>query len=141
MLSMKKPASIYSCGSMSHMMRIIGGWLSFLLDVFLFAAFLAGVFIQLSSDFYLGTGIVLLTLGIELAKEVSKTEKRRKTRWRDVIGLGFGILMSMAGLFVSLMLALVLRDKTFYILLLDSSLSTMVFLSSSFLRFWKHLKR
>ncbi|NYZ75923.1 hypothetical protein H0N98_01585 [Candidatus Micrarchaeota archaeon] len=122
-------------------MRIIGGWLNFLLDVFLFAAFLAGVFIQLNRDFYLGTGIVLITLGIEFAKEVSRTEKKRKMRWRNVIGLGFGTLTSMAGLFLSLLLALVLKDKAFYILLLDSSFSTMVFLSSSFLRFWKYLKR
>jgi len=121
-------------------MRIIGGWMRLLLDIFLFAAFLAGVFIQLNNNFYLGTGVVILTLGIEFAKELSKVEKKRKMRWRNVIGLGFGTFMSMAGLFLSLVLALILRDKVFYILLMDSSFSTMVFLSSSFLRFWKYSK-
>jgi hypothetical protein len=122
------------------MMRIIGGWMRFLLDIFLFAAFLAGVFIQLNNNFYLGTGVIVLTLGIELAKEVSKTERKKKIRWLSIIGLGFGTLISMAGLFLSLLLALVLNNRIFYILLLDSSLSTIVFLSGSFLRFWRHLK-
>jgi hypothetical protein len=122
-------------------MRVIGGWLSFLLSVFLFVAFLAGVFIQLSTSFYAGTGIVLLSLGIELMREMSKREKRRKFRWRDIIGLSIGASISIAALLISLLLALVLEQKAWYILLLDSALSTMVFLSNSFLRFWGYLRK
>ncbi len=122
-------------------MRLLESWLGFLLSTFLFVAFLAGVFIQLDRSFYAGTGVVLLSLCIEFMREVAKSEKKKKLRWRDVIGLGFGALVSIAGLLFSLLLALALGDRTFYILLLDSSMSAMVFLSSSFLRFWKYLKR
>jgi hypothetical protein len=122
-------------------MMLIGGVLSFLLSVFIFVAFLAGVFIQLNSDFYIGTAVVLLLLGIELMREISKTERKRKLRWTNVVGLGLGALISIAGLLLSLLLALALGGRTFHILLLDSALSTMVFLLSSFLRFWKYRKR
>jgi hypothetical protein len=121
-------------------MRLFEGKLGFLLSVFLFLVFFVGVYVQLGRNFSLGTAVVLLTLLIELMREISKNE-RRKLRWRDVIGLGFGATTSMVGLFFSLILALALGYRSFYILLLDSSLSTMVFLSSSFLRFWKHLKK
>ena len=122
-------------------MRLFEGKLDFLLSVFLFLVFFVGVYVQLGRNFSLGTAVVLLTLLIELMREISKNGKRRKLRWRDVIGLGFGATTSMVGLFFSLILALALGYKSFYILLLDSSLSTMVFLSSSFLRFWEYLKR
>jgi hypothetical protein len=122
-------------------MRVFGSWLSILLSLFIFASFLAGVFIQIHSEFYVGMFIVLLSLGIELMREISKSEKKRKLRWRDVVGLGFGALMSIAGLLLSFLLALAFGGRTFHILLLDSALSTMVFLFNSFLRFWKYLHK
>lgn len=122
-------------------MRLFGGIVGFLLTAFLFLAFLAGLFVQLNSDFGVGTVVVLLVLGIELAREISDTEKKKKIHWGQVIGLGFGALLSMGALFICLIASVVLKDRTSYILLMDSSLSTLVFLSSSFLRFWRHLSR
>lgn len=122
-------------------MRVTEGWLGFLLSIFLSVAFLAGLFIQLSSNFYVGTSVLLLSLGIEFMRELSKKEKKRKFRWRELIGLGLGASISIAALLISLLLALVLGQKAYYILLMDSALSTMVFLSNSFLRFWRYLRK
>jgi uncharacterized membrane protein len=121
-------------------MKLISGWISFLLNIFLFAAFVAGFFIQIYESFYIGTAVVVVTLSIELMREISRTEKKRKLRWMEVVGLCFGVAVSVAVLLVSLLFAAVLGNRSFYILLLDSSLSTVVFLLSSFLRFWKYLK-
>ena|SRR5271157_5663427 len=122
-------------------MKLLEGTHGFLLSVFLFLVFVLGMYVQLAKDFGLGTAIVLLTLLIELMREILKNEKIKKLHWRDVVGLGFGATASMVVLLFSLVLALASGYKPFYILLMDSSLSTMVFLSSSFLRFWKHLKK
>jgi hypothetical protein len=122
-------------------MKLFEGMRDFLLTMFLFLVFVLGMYIQLAKNFDLGTAIVLLTLLIELMREISKSEKKRKLHWGDVIGVGFGATVSMVVLLFSLMLALTLEYRPFYILLMDSSLSTVVFLSSSLLKFWVHLKK
>lgn len=122
-------------------MKLFEGAHKFLLSMFLFLVFVLGMYVQLARNFGLGTTIVLLTLLIEFMHEISKNEKKRKLHLGDVIGVGFGATVSIVVLLFSLVLALASGYRPFYILLMDSSLSTVVFLSSSFLRFWVHLKK
>jgi MFS family permease len=121
-------------------MAVFTGVLGFLLSVFLFLAFLAGAYMQLGGNFYTGTGVVVLCLLIEIMREVSRNEKRKKLGWISIIMLSLGTIISFAGLLLTLIIALVTGWRSFYILLLDAALSTIAFLSSSFIRCWRRWK-
>jgi hypothetical protein len=55
----------------------------------------------------------------------------------DVAAVGLGAFISVAGMMVALLLAVVFRGRTLHIILLNSALSSMFFLSASFLKFWR----
>jgi hypothetical protein len=121
-------------------MRVMRRLLNILLSLFIFISLSVGVWMQVYGDFYVGMLIVILALGVELAREIWNARKVKRVRGRDVAGFVFGALLSIGAVLLVLILALAFGGRTLHILLLNSALSTLVFLFGAFMRFWKHWK-
>ena len=105
------------------------------LSLFIFISVVVGIFLQIYRDFYIGILIVLIALGIEVARELGRRRKE-SAGWGDFADLGIGALLSMGSALLSLAFAAATGSREGYIVLLNSALSSMVFLFGSFLRFW-----
>ncbi|QLJ53209.1 MAG: hypothetical protein Sv326_1034 [Candidatus Fermentimicrarchaeum limneticum] len=102
--------------------------------------FFAGVMMQLYGDFYLGLLLVLLSLGMGLFREIWRVGRQDRMRWRGFLGLGFSLVVSLLGLLIVAVPSLLSGGRAMSIILLNSALSTFVFLLGVFMRVWKHWK-
>jgi len=106
-----------------------------LLSIFIVVSLIIGIFLQIYREFYIGLLIVVIALGIEVARELGR-KRNVGVGWRDFADLGIGALLSMGSALLSFAFAAATGSREGYIVLLNSALSSMVFLFGSFLRFW-----
>ena len=106
-----------------------------LLSIFIVVSLIIGIFLQIYRDFRIGILIVVIALGIEVARELGR-KRKAGVGWRDFADLGLGALLSMGSALLSFAFAVSTSSREAYIVLLNSALSSMVFLFGSFLRFW-----
>ena len=110
------------------------------ISLVIFILFFAGVMMQLYGDFYVGLLLVLLSLGMGLFREIWRVGRQDRMRWRGFLGLGFSLAVSLLGLLIVAVPALLSGGRAISIILLNSALSTFVFLLGMFIRLWKHWK-
>jgi hypothetical protein len=106
-----------------------------LLGLFLSVLWLGGVWMQLYGEFYTGMFVVVLALGVEFVRQMRRM-RRTRMGWGSFVWWGFGALLSIGMLVVTAILAVFWGGRMLYILLLNTALSSVVFLLGSFLWFW-----
>ncbi|MCX6775678.1 MAG: hypothetical protein NT130_02410 [Candidatus Micrarchaeota archaeon] len=104
-------------------------------SIFILTSLVIGIFLQIYRDFYLGFLIVIIALGIEVARELGR-KRKESVGWGDFADLGLGAFFSMGVALLAFAVAVSMNSRVAYIVLLNSALSSMVFLFGSFLRFW-----
>lgn len=110
------------------------------LHLFLFVSWVLGVWLQLYGDFEAGMMIVILTLVVELIREVWRVRKVRRMGWLKIAGWGAGAVLSLLMLILTAFIAVVFGGRTWYVLLFNSALSSVVFLFGSAVMFWRNLR-
>ncbi|MCX6776633.1 MAG: hypothetical protein NTY73_01510 [Candidatus Micrarchaeota archaeon] len=108
-----------------------------LLSLFILVSLVIGIFLQIYKDFYLGFFVVIIALSIEVGRELGR-KRKESAGWGDFADLGLGALFSMGTALLAFAIAVSMNSRTAYIVLLNSALSSMVFLFGSFLRFWRY---
>jgi hypothetical protein len=115
-------------------------WLGdILLSLFILISLVIGISLEIYRDFYIGLLIVVIALGIEVARELGR-KRKESAGWRDFADLGLGALFSMGMTLLAFAIAVSMNSREAYIVLLNGALSSMVFLFGSFLRFWWYWK-
>jgi len=110
-----------------------------LLSLLVLVSLVIGIFLQIYRDFYVGLLVVVIALSIEVVMELGR-KRKEYAGWRDFMDLGLGALLSMGTALLAFAIAVSMNSRAAYIVLLNSALSSTVFLFGSFLRFWRYWK-